>query len=115
MRREYRERFPRHRRLTIPTCITSRVLRTCRDACRDRKLAVSLKVRGRENVPGIPCACATRNFTYLARGPWIAGVAHVVTAVDLYVLYPATWVEPDYKECTTTTLKLVKMIGVHEI
>ena len=25
---------------------------------------------GRENVPGIPGACATRNFTYLARGPW---------------------------------------------
>ena len=23
-----------------------------------------------ENVPGIPGACATRNFTYLARGPW---------------------------------------------
>ena len=22
------------------------------------------------NVPGIPGACATRNFTYLARGPW---------------------------------------------
>ena len=27
---------------------------------------------GRENVPGIPGACATRNFTYLARGPWIS-------------------------------------------
>ena len=25
---------------------------------------------GRENIPGIPGACATRNFTYLARGPW---------------------------------------------
>ena len=23
-----------------------------------------------QNVPGIPGACATRNFTYLARGPW---------------------------------------------
>ena len=23
-----------------------------------------------ENVPGIPGACATRNFTYLVRGPW---------------------------------------------
>ena len=23
-----------------------------------------------ENVPGIPCACATRNFTYLVRGQW---------------------------------------------
>ena len=25
---------------------------------------------GGENVPGIPGACVTRNFTYLARGPW---------------------------------------------
>ena len=27
-------------------------------------------LRWRGNVPGIPGACATRNFTYLARGPW---------------------------------------------
>ena len=33
--------------------------RTCRVACRS----------GRKNVPGIPGTCATRNFTYLARGP----------------------------------------------
>ena len=36
MRRECRERFPRHRRWAIPTCITARASRTCRDACRDR-------------------------------------------------------------------------------
>ena len=40
--------------------------RTCRDACRDRYLAVSFEVDGRENVPGIPGACATRNFTYFS-------------------------------------------------
>ena len=33
---ECRERFPRHRGLAIPTCITARASRTCRDACRDR-------------------------------------------------------------------------------
>ena len=33
MRRECRERFPRHRGLAIPTCITAR---TCRGSCRDR-------------------------------------------------------------------------------
>ena len=27
--------------------------------------------RRRENVPGIPGICATRNFTYLVRGPWL--------------------------------------------
>ena len=36
MRRECRERFPRHCGLAIPTCITTRAWRTCRDACRDR-------------------------------------------------------------------------------
>ena len=32
MRREYRERIPRHRGLAIPTSITARAWRTCRDA-----------------------------------------------------------------------------------
>ena len=36
----------------------------------DRQLAVSFEVGGGENVPDIPGACATRNFTYLVRGPW---------------------------------------------
>ena len=30
----------------------------------------SLTRGGGENVPGISGACATRNFTYLAKGPW---------------------------------------------
>ena len=61
--------FPSHRGLAIPTCITARAWRTCRAACRDRLLAVSFEVDGGENVPGIPDACATHNFTYLVRGP----------------------------------------------
>ena len=69
MRRECREHFPRHRGLAIPTCITARASRTCRDACRGRWLAVSFEVGGGGNVLGIPGACATRNFTYLLRGP----------------------------------------------
>ena len=48
---------------------TARVWRACRDACRDRKLAVSFEVSGGGNIPGIPGTCATRNFTYLVRGP----------------------------------------------
>ena len=36
VRRECRERFPRHRGLAIPTCITARAWRTCRDAYHDR-------------------------------------------------------------------------------
>ena len=70
MSRECRELFPGHHGLAIPTCITARAWRTCRDAWRDCLLAVSFEVGGSENVPGIPGACATRNFTYLVRGPW---------------------------------------------
>ena len=44
--------------------------RACRDACRDRKLTVSFVSEAGKNVPGIPGACTTRNFTYLAKGPW---------------------------------------------
>ena len=69
MCREYRERFPRQRLQRKPllsdpgihngTCVT-RV-----PWCMSRLLTRS----GGENVPGIPGACATRYFTYLARGP----------------------------------------------
>ena len=34
-------------------------------------MPVSLTRNGGENVPGNPGACATRNFTYLVRGPWM--------------------------------------------
>ena len=70
MRRECRERFPRHqlqRKLLVSnpgmhqcTCVTH--VPWC--------MSGSLTCGGRGNVPGIPGACTTRNFTYLARGPW---------------------------------------------
>ena len=69
MRRECRERFPHHRiqrkpRVSDPsmhhgTCVTHVPWR----------MPGSLTRGGGENVPGIPSACATRIFTYLARGP----------------------------------------------
>ena len=69
MRRECRERFPRHRLQRNPlvcypgmhhgTCVTH--VPWCMSASPTRG--------GGENVPSIPGACATRNFTYLARGP----------------------------------------------
>ena len=69
MRREYRERFPRHPLQRKPlvsdpgmhhgTCGTH--VLWC--------MSESLTRSGGENVPGIPGACATHNFTYLARGP----------------------------------------------
>ena len=70
MHRECRERFSRHWLQKKPlvsnpdmhhgTCVTH--VPWC--------MSGSLTRRGRENVPGNPGACATRNFTYLARGPW---------------------------------------------
>ena len=70
MRRECRERFPHHRLQRKPlvsdpdmhhdTCV--RHVPWC--------MSGSLTNGGGENVPGIPGACTTRNFTYLARGPW---------------------------------------------
>ena len=69
-RREYWRRFPRHRGLAIPTCMTARAWRTCRHACRYHWLAVSFEVGSGENYSCIPGACATRNFAYLVRGPW---------------------------------------------
>ena len=72
MRRECRERFPRHLHQRKPlvsdpgmhhgTCATH--VPWC--------LSGSLSCGGGENfraIPGLPGACATRNFTYLVRGP----------------------------------------------
>ena len=75
MRRECRKRFPRHRLVSDPgihhgTCVTH--VPWC--------ISWSLTRVGGENVPGIPGACATRNFTYLARGP-----GHIHNGVDKIV------------------------------
>ena len=70
MRRECRERFPRHRLQRKPlvsdpgihhgTCVTH--VPWC--------MSESLNSGCGENFPGLPGACATRKFTYPARGPW---------------------------------------------
>ena len=70
MRLECRERFPRHRFNRKPqvsdpgmhhgTCVKH--VPWC--------MSGSLTHGGGENVPDIPGACATHNFTYLVRGPW---------------------------------------------
>ena len=70
MRLECRGSFSHHRRQGIPlfsdpnmhhdTCVMH--VPWC--------MSVLLTCGGGENVPGISGACATRNFTYLVRGPW---------------------------------------------
>ena len=71
MRRECRERFPRHRLQRKPlvsdpgmhhgTCVTH--VPWCLSGLLTRGVG--------ENVPNIPGACATGNFTYLVRGPLV--------------------------------------------
>ena len=45
----------------------------------------SLTRDGGENVPGIPGACATRNFTYLLRGPWINANVNVTESACIFL------------------------------
>ena len=83
MRRECRGRFARHRPYRKPlvsdpdmhhgTCVTH--VPWC--------MSWSLTRGGGENVPGIPGACATRNFTYLVRGPWSVRTVLTVTESTL--------------------------------
>ena len=73
MRRECRERFPRHILQRKPlvshpgmhhgTCVTHV----------PRCMSGSLTCSVGENLPGIPGACATCNLAYLVRGPWCIG------------------------------------------
>ena len=88
MRREWWERFPHHRLQRKPlisdpgmhhdTCVTH--VPWC--------MPGSLIHGGGENVPGIPGACTTHNFTYLARGPY--KMTHVLHSIHLrYGYHPA--------------------------
>ena len=70
MPQECWERFPHHRlqmkpQVNDPSMHHGTCVNTCRDACRDRYPPVTW-----ENIPCIPSACATHNFTYQVRGPW---------------------------------------------
>ena len=84
--RECRERFPRQRLQRKPvvsnpgmhhdTCVTHVTW------CMSRSLICG----GGQNVPGIPGVCATRNFTYLARGPLFGPLSRF--ALNLVKLLP---------------------------
>ena len=68
-RRECQERFPRHRRWAIPTCITARARLHVPWRIPGSLTSGFLWSRCEENVPGIPGACATRNFICPVRVP----------------------------------------------
>ena len=52
----------------------------------------SLTCGAGENVPGIPGDCATRKFTYLARGPWILQVNGLSVTHVVVCSYYLDWV-----------------------
>ena len=105
---EYREHFPRHRLQRKPldndpcmhhgTCVTHTPW----------SMSGSLTRVGGENVPGIPRACAPRNFTYLVRSPW-----NLVRVLHNYLRYPHNtkgqlW-ECVYLSCANSNLKSSKI------
>ena len=70
MRRECRERFPCKRLQRKQQVSDPGMHHDTRVTHVPWYMWGSLNHGGGENVPSIPGACATRNFTYLARGPW---------------------------------------------
>ena len=69
MRRECRERFPRRRLQRKPLVSDPDMHHGTFVTHVPWCMLGSLTRDDGENVPGIPGACATRNFTFLARGP----------------------------------------------
>ena len=67
MRREYRKRFSRQ---TKPLASDPDMHHRMCVMHVTWYMSGSLTRSGGKNVPGIPGACATRNFTYLVSGPW---------------------------------------------
>ena len=79
-RREGRERIPR-RRLQMNPPVSDPCMHhgTCVTYV-PRCIQGSLTCDGGENVSGIPAACATHNFAYLARGQWTVNCGTLQTA-----------------------------------
>ena len=97
MHRECRERFPRHwlqrKPLISDTGMHHGACVTHMPWC----MSGSLTRGGGKNVPGIPGACATRNFTYLARGQWpcllsprsclVICIYHIITLMAIMSIF----------------------------
>ena len=98
MRRECRERFPRHRLQGKPL-VSDRGMHHGTWVTHVPWCMSGLLTRGGgENVPGIPGACATRNFSYLVRGPWSycsLALSHRNNRVPIQVLQYQPFEETD--------------------
>ena len=67
MRRECRERFPRHRLQKKPLVSDPGIHHGT--YVTHAHVGIAITCRGGEYIPGIPGVCATLNFIYLVRGP----------------------------------------------
>ena len=108
MRREWRERFPRHRLQKKPifsdpgmhhgTCVTH--VPWCMSG---------LLIRGGgEHVRGIPGACTTRNVTYLSRGPccFVVGGVWLPAHGGVNSVWPTLWVGAQWVRPTPASHRL---------
>ena len=91
MRRGWQERFPRHRLQRKPLVSDPGMHHgTCAlhvSWC----MSGSLTRGGRTNVPDMPSACATRCFTHLVRGPWLAPAYCAAFGVRYLLVYTFIW------------------------
>ena len=103
MRRDCRERFLRHRLQRKPLVSDTGLHHGTRVTHVPWCMSGPLTRGGWKNIPVIPGACATRSFTYLARGPcslWsrFHGQCHMMPWLYLFSLLPAcviTWLCTD--------------------
>ena len=73
----------------------------------------SLTHGGGENVPGIPGACATHNFTYLVRGPYGNNYIFSVVSVLLFGamgMGEALAFAPDYTKARVAAARLFRIM-----
>ena len=91
MRRECRERFPRHRLQRKPLVSDPGMHHDTVVTHVPWCMSGSLNFGGGENVPRIPGACATRNFAYLIR--WLHSINSVCTSekANTTILMLTSW------------------------
>ena len=76
IRRECRERFPCHQLQKKPPVSDPGMYHGMCDTYMPWCTSGSLTDGGGENIPAIPGACSTRNFTYLVRSQWNRSVSY---------------------------------------
>ena len=94
MRRECRERFPRHRLQRKPLVSDPGLHHGTWDTHVPWCMPGSFTRGGGENVPGIRSTCSTPNFMYLVRGSWVwVGKIYPLVLVPVLPLRPPkpTW------------------------